>query len=135
MKILKTIVLIGTFVRFANCDDYFPFNEAYSYEPDGSRLINPYRATRVGESKVPAPPDWSHPVQNSYNTPGLPAAELAQQSTTKVPPFWRPELEKQGYPFRIWIQDVCLWISSTELQDHQKGPAIVARLGGAARVL
>ncbi|CAK0897272.1 unnamed protein product [Prorocentrum cordatum] len=66
---------------------------------------------------------------------GLPAAELAQLSTSKVPPFWAPYLEQRGYPFCLWVQDVMLWCAATELQPPQRGPAIVQRLGGTARDL
>ena len=63
------------------------------------------------------------------------AAELAQQSTSKVPPYWSPELELRGYPFRLWMRDVRLWIVGTELPADRQGPAIVQRLGGTAKAL
>eukprot|EP00973_Karenia_brevis_P019304 2646782-Karenia_brevis.AAC.1 len=83
---------------------------------------------RVGEASDPGPTSstswdaysgWHGP----QSTPGIPQAELAQQSTSKVPPFWSPELELKGYPFRVWKQDI------------EVCKAIIQRLGGAARVL
>ena len=29
-------------------------------------------------------------------------------STSKIPPYWEPKLKQNGYPFRIWLQDVNL---------------------------
>ena len=107
----------------------FRFGGNGSEEPRDSRAMSPMRGIRIGESRLPAPP-WG---QTHDNVPGLPAAELAQQSTSKVPPFWAPYLEKRGYPFRIWTQDVMLWCAATELHVAQRGPAIVQRLGGTAR--
>ncbi|CAK0801133.1 unnamed protein product, partial [Prorocentrum cordatum] len=107
-------------------------NVAGSAEPLGFRPMTPQRGQRIGESRLPAP-QWGQP--HEQNVQGLPAAELAQQSTSKVPPFWAPYLEQRGYPFRLWVQDVMLWCAATELQQHQRGPAIVQRLGGTARDL
>ncbi|CAK0831488.1 unnamed protein product [Prorocentrum cordatum] len=107
-------------------------NVAGSTEPPGFRPMSPQRGQRIGESRLPAPQWGQHHEQNVQ---GLPAAELAQQSTSKVPPFWAPYLEQRGYPFRLWVQDVMLWCAATELQQHQRGPAIVQRLGGTARDL
>ncbi|CAK0813698.1 unnamed protein product, partial [Prorocentrum cordatum] len=107
-------------------------NVAGSAEPLGFRPMTPQRGQRIGESRLPAPQWGQHHEQNVQ---GLPAAELAQQSTSKVPPFWAPYLEQRGYPFRLWVQDVMLWCAATELQQHQRGPAIVQRLGGTARDL
>ena len=56
-------------------------------------------------------------------------------STSKVPPYWEPGLEQRGYPFRIWLQDVDVWSTGTELQPELQAPAVVQRLGGAARAL
>ena len=36
------------------------------------------------------------------------SAHTAQQSSSKVPPYWSPELELRGYPFRTYVQDVNL---------------------------
>ena len=102
-------------------------NVAGLMEPAGTRPMSPARGVRIGESRLPAPP-WQQ-----EGVPGLPAAELAQQSTSKVPPYWAPYLEQRGYPFRLWAQDVMLWCAATELQPNQRGPAIVQRLGGTAR--
>lgn len=55
-------------------------------------------------------------------------------STTKVPPYWEPGLE-QEYPFRIWLQDLELWVYSTEVATERKGPSIALRLGGTAKAL
>ena len=62
-------------------------------------------------------------------------ADLAQQSTSKVPPFWSPDLELKGYPFRIWLQDVQLWVVGTELPEARVAPAVAQRLGGVARAM
>ena len=56
-------------------------------------------------------------------------------STSKIPPFWEPTLELKGYPFRVWLQDLDVWAAGTELQQEQQAPAVVQRLGGAAREL
>ena len=55
-------------------------------------------------------------------------------TTTKIPPFWEPSLEQQ-YPFRIWLQDIELWLYSTEVPVNRQAPAIVLRLDGTARAL
>ncbi|CAK0800860.1 unnamed protein product [Prorocentrum cordatum] len=120
-KIVLLIGLLGILI-----------NVASSAEPLGFRPMTPQRGQRIGESRLPAP-QWGQP--HEQNVQGLPAAELAQQSTSKVPPFWAPYLEQRGYPFRLWVQDVMLWCAATELQQHQRGPAIVQRLGGTARDL
>ena len=62
-------------------------------------------------------------------------ADVAQQSTSKIPPYWSPELERKGYPFRIWSKDVRLWCVGTELNTDKQGPAIIQRLGDTAREL
>ena len=62
-------------------------------------------------------------------------AQLAMQSTSKIPPYWAPLLETKGYPFSVWAKDIELWCSGTELQQTQMGPAMVQRLGGVAREL
>ena len=61
--------------------------------------------------------------------------ERIGHSTSKVPPFWEPSLELRGYPFRVWLQDLDVWAAGTELQAEQQAPAVVQRLGGAAREL
>ena len=101
---------------------FLPLNAACAAEPVGSRPMTPLRGQRIGESKRPAPA-WGQ--QHEQAVPGLPAAELAQQSTSKVPPFWAPYLEQRRYPFRLWEQDVLLWCAAMELHAHQRGPAIV----------
>ena len=58
---------------------------------------------------------------------------MAQQSTSKVPPFWSPALELKGYPFRMWERDVEVWMAGTELAWDKIGPAMVQRLGGTAK--
>ena len=62
-------------------------------------------------------------------------AERAMQSTSKVPPYWARYLEHRGYPFRIWLTDVGIWASSTELAAESQGGAVTQRLGGVARNL
>ena len=65
----------------------------------------------------------------------VPAAQLAQQSTSKVPPYWDPSLELRGYPFRVWLQDINIWAAGTELIPQLQAPAVAQRLGGTARDL
>ena len=60
-------------------------------------------------------------------------AEVAMQSTSKIPPYWTPTLEKKGYPFSVWKRDIELWCAGTELPPHACGPAIAMRQGGIAR--
>ena len=62
-------------------------------------------------------------------------AELAMQSTFKIPPYWAPLLETKGYPLAVWAKDIELWCAGTELTPQQMGPAMVQRLGGIAREL
>ena len=40
-----------------------------------------------------------------------------------------------GYPFRVWLQDLDIWAAGTELNYELVAPAVVQRLGGAAREL
>ena len=61
--------------------------------------------------------------------------ERLGHSTSKIPPYWEPTLELKGYPFRVWLQDLDVWAAGTELQQEQQAPAVVQRLGGAAREL
>lgn len=61
--------------------------------------------------------------------------ERIGQSTSQMPPYWEPSLELRGYPFRVWLQDLDVWAGGTELQAEQQAPAVVQRLGGAAREL
>eukprot|EP00973_Karenia_brevis_P017868 2454064-Karenia_brevis.AAC.1 len=35
----------------------------------------------------------------------------------------------------MWKQDIEVWDAGTELHESQRGPAIIQRLGGTARVL
>ena len=58
--------------------------------------------------------------------------------TTKVPPYWDPSMDIDGaggYSFTEWAQDVVLWSIACELDEQQKGAAVVLRLGGEARRL
>ena len=52
-----------------------------------------------------------------------------------MPPDWEPTLELKGYPFRVWLQDLDVWAAGTELNQELVAPAVVQRLGGAAREL
>ena len=52
-----------------------------------------------------------------------------------MPPLWEPTLELRGYPFRVWLQDLDVWAAGTELNQELIAPAVVQRLGGAAREL
>ena len=61
--------------------------------------------------------------------------ERIGHSTSKVPPCWEPSFEVRGYPFWVWLQDLDVWAAGTELQQEQQAPAVVQRLGGAARDL
>ena len=54
--------------------------------------------------------------------------------STKIPPYWGPELERT-YPFRVWCQDLNIWAQSTELEERKLGAAVAGRLGGVARAL
>ena len=62
-------------------------------------------------------------------------AELAQQATSKVPPYWSPDLELRGYPFAVWLKDLGLWAAGTELAAERVAPVVAQRLGGAAKTL
>ena len=62
-------------------------------------------------------------------------AQLAQQATSKVPPYWEPALELKGYPYKVWLQDISIWAAGTELQDVLQAPAAAQRLGGTAKDL
>ena len=61
--------------------------------------------------------------------------ERIGHSTSKIPPYWEHSLELRGYPFRVWIQDLDVWAAGTELAAELQAPAVVQRLGGAAREL
>ena len=89
-------------------------------------LVEPAQSywDRAGNFGSPTPPSANHMT-----------AEAAQLSTSKVPPYWSPQLELRGYPFRVWLQDVGIWSSSTELREEQLGGAVIQRLGGVARQL
>ena len=52
------------------------------------------------------------------------AWESPGHSSSKIPPFWEPSLELNGYPFRIWLQDVNLWSGGTELAVELQAPAV-----------
>ena len=52
-------------------------------------------------------------------------AASAMQSTSKVPPYWEPSLERRGYPMRTWIQDIGIWATATELQQEQIAGVVV----------
>jgi len=60
-------------------------------------------------------------------------AEMAMQSTSKVPPYWAPGLERRGYPFKTWLTDVGIWAAGTELQADRMGAAVAQSLGGVAK--
>ena len=64
----------------------------------------------------------------------VPAGLMEQNSSMKVPPQWEPSMDRD-YPFRLWQQDVMLWLAATDLDEHQTAAAIVLRLGGTARML
>ena len=91
----------------------------------------------------PAPPErWVTTCQGSgsgvflQSGRGRPTEEeRIGHSTSKIPPFWEPSLELRGYPFRVWIQDLDVWAAGTELAAELQAPAVVQRLGGAAREL
>eukprot|EP00971_Amphidinium_carterae_P338939 6476497-Amphidinium_carterae.1 len=50
------------------------------------------------------------------------------------PPPYSPGNEEER-PFRAWIQDLTLWLLHSELEPPQQTAAIVAQLGGTARLL
>ena len=60
-------------------------------------------------------------------------AATAMMSTSKVPLYWEPSLERRGFPLRVWMQDIGIWVSGTELHQQQIGGAVTQRLGGVAR--
>ena len=62
-------------------------------------------------------------------------AQLAQQATSKVPPYWEPALELKCYPYKVWLQDISIWAAGTELQEVLQAPAVAQRLGGTAKDL
>ena len=55
-------------------------------------------------------------------------------NSLKTPPSWDPS-DEERYPFRHWLADLTLWSAATELGVPQQAPAVVLRLGGAARLL
>ena len=91
--------------------------------------------------EVPAS-GWSQPTMGTTESESflrvaghsLPRERFGH-STSKVPPAWEPALELRGYPFRVWIQDLDVWAAGTELAPELQAPAVVQRLGGAARDL
>ena len=56
-------------------------------------------------------------------------------ATSKIPPYWEPSFETRGYPYATWEQDINHWLAGTELPEERRAPAVVQRLGGAARAL
>lgn len=48
-----------------------------------------------------------------FHYPMVPATEMVQQSTSKVPLYWDPPLELRGQPSHIWRQDVNVWRAGT----------------------
>ena len=85
--------------------------ETYLADTDGhfGYLDEPTQSywDRAGDFGSPTPPSANHMT-----------AEAAQLSTSKVPPYWSPQLELRGYPFRVWLQDVGIWSSSIELREE-----------------
>ena len=73
--------------------------------------------------------------QASSTPRGVAGGEAYGSSTNKIPPYWEPGLENRGYPFRVWMQDIDIWSAGTELQQEQLAPAVVQKLGGAARAI
>ena len=64
------------------------------------------------------------------------SAEAAQQSTSKIPPFWDLPLERRCYPFVVWATDIRVWsATTTELPERAQGGAVAQRLAGVARHL
>ena len=47
------------------------------------------------------------------NAPENITAATAMLSSSKVPPYWAPDLERRGYPFRTWVRDIGVWAAST----------------------
>ena len=48
--------------------------------------------------------------------------DLAQVSTSKVPPYWEPNLELNGYPSKHWLADISIWSAGTELAEEIQAP-------------
>jgi hypothetical protein len=57
----------------------------------------------------------------------------AQVSTSKLPPYWEPSLELNGYPFKRWLADIYTWSAETELEEEIQAPAVAQRLGGTCQ--
>ena len=71
----------------------------------------------------------------SGSNPRSSGFEAFGHSTSKIPPYWEPSLELKGHPFRVWLQDLGAWSAGSELAAELVAPAVVQRLGGAARKL
>ena len=78
-------------------------------------------ASSCSSTASPNPPPWrkfgrrysSDEDGDGPSRDSMVTADVAQQSTSKFPPYWSPELERKGYPFRIWSKDVLLWCAGT----------------------
>ena len=79
-------------------------------------------------------PGWSKGRGRPWSSEGNPSQEHGH-STSKIPPYWDPSLERRGYPFRVWVQDLEIWAAGTELGEELRAPAVAQRLGGAARAI
>ena len=103
----------------------------------GASDSNEEMAQRWGEEEDDDAGYWFGAQGTEYymlDTTGQ-SAQTAMQSSSKIPPYWSPELELRGYPFRTWVQDVNLWMASTELNEQSIAGAVAQRLGGVARSL
>ena len=58
----------------------------------------------------------------------------ASSNSTKIPPYWSPEIDHQ-YPFRDYMDDLRIWNLSTDLEIEKRGAQVALRLGGVARRL
>ena len=55
-----------------------------------------------------------------------------QNGTHRIPPWWQPGTD---YAWREYERDLENWVSLTDLDAAQHGPAVFQRLGGMAKVL
>ena len=100
-------------------------------------MWNPYgwQPTRAERWYTTSQAGAGSEVFMSSGRPRSAGNERIGDSTSKGRPFWEPSLELRGYPFSVWLQDLDVWAAGTELHQEQQAPAVVQRLGGAAREL
>ena len=55
-------------------------------------------------------------------------------ATGKVPPAWSSENDAH-YSFRVWLQDLTLWASATDVPEIRQASTVVLRLTGVAKTV